>query len=94
MASTALITGGASGIGRAAANKLAQVGIRVLVVGRNADRRPSSQRIRNGAWIEPLPPALNNEIDSVPGLAGAAAPLILASRHPVLHTTEPEQATH
>jgi NAD(P)-dependent dehydrogenase (short-subunit alcohol dehydrogenase family) len=37
-ASTALITGGTSGIGRAAANKLAQLGIHVLVVGRNSDR--------------------------------------------------------
>ncbi len=36
--STALITGGTSGIGRAAANKLAQLGIHVLVVGRNAQR--------------------------------------------------------
>src|SRR2546425_4435797 len=37
-ASTALITGATSGIGRAAANKLAQLGIHVLVVGRNAER--------------------------------------------------------
>jgi NAD(P)-dependent dehydrogenase (short-subunit alcohol dehydrogenase family) len=37
-AATALITGGTSGIGRAAANKLAQLGIHVLVVGRNAER--------------------------------------------------------
>ena len=37
-ASTALITGGTSGIGRAAATKLAQLGIHVLVVGRNAAR--------------------------------------------------------
>src|SRR5260370_3922181 len=37
-ASTVLITGGTSGIGRAAANKLAQLGIHVLVVGRNAER--------------------------------------------------------
>src|SRR5205823_1212671 len=36
--STALITGGTSGIGRAAANKLAQLGIHVLVVGRNRER--------------------------------------------------------
>ncbi len=36
--STALITGGTSGIGRAAANKLAQLGIHVLVVGRNTER--------------------------------------------------------
>ncbi len=37
-APTALITGGTSGIGRAAADKLAQLGIHVLVVGRNAER--------------------------------------------------------
>jgi NAD(P)-dependent dehydrogenase (short-subunit alcohol dehydrogenase family) len=37
-APTALITGGTSGIGRAAANKLAQLGIHVLVVGRSAER--------------------------------------------------------
>ncbi|HEX4543944.1 MAG TPA: SDR family oxidoreductase [Candidatus Acidoferrum sp.] len=36
--STALITGGTSGIGRATANKLAQLGMHVLVVGRNAER--------------------------------------------------------
>jgi NAD(P)-dependent dehydrogenase (short-subunit alcohol dehydrogenase family) len=36
--STALITGGTSGIGRAAARKLAKLGIHVVVVGRNAER--------------------------------------------------------
>lgn len=36
--STALITGGTSGIGRATANKLAPLGIHVLVVGREAER--------------------------------------------------------
>src|SRR3979411_1069586 len=36
--STALITGGTSGIGRAVANKLAQLGVHVLVVGRNLVR--------------------------------------------------------
>jgi len=36
--STALITGGTSGIGRATANKLAQLGMHVVVVGRNAER--------------------------------------------------------
>src|SRR5256714_13009264 len=35
---TALITGGTSGIGRSAANKLAQLGIHIIVVGRNAER--------------------------------------------------------
>lgn len=35
---TALITGGTSGVGRAAANKLAQSGVHVLVVGRNLER--------------------------------------------------------
>src|SRR2546428_8478499 len=39
---TALITGGTSGIGRAAANKLAQLGIHVIVVGRNAERGEKS----------------------------------------------------
>lgn len=37
-ASTALVTGGTSGIGRATAKKLAQLGIHVLVVGRNEER--------------------------------------------------------
>jgi NAD(P)-dependent dehydrogenase (short-subunit alcohol dehydrogenase family) len=36
--STALITGGTSGIGRATARKLAQLGIHVLVVGRSEER--------------------------------------------------------
>src|ERR1700740_3331366 len=38
MTTTALITGGTSGMGRAVANKLAQLGFHVLVVGRNAKR--------------------------------------------------------
>src|ERR1700689_3876934 len=35
---TELVTGGTSGIGRAAANKLAQLGMHVVVVGRNEER--------------------------------------------------------
>ena len=38
MSMAALITGGTSGIGRAVANKLAQLGIHVVVVGRNEER--------------------------------------------------------
>ena len=38
MTTTALITGGTSGIGRAVANKLAGLGVHVLVVGRNKER--------------------------------------------------------
>ena len=38
MTTTALITGGPSGIGRAVANKLAEFGLHVLVVGRNKER--------------------------------------------------------
>jgi NAD(P)-dependent dehydrogenase (short-subunit alcohol dehydrogenase family) len=38
MTTTALVTGGTSGIGRAVANKLGQMGVHVLVVGRNAER--------------------------------------------------------
>jgi NAD(P)-dependent dehydrogenase (short-subunit alcohol dehydrogenase family) len=38
MTTTALITGATSGIGRAAADKLAQSGVHVMVVGRNAER--------------------------------------------------------
>jgi NAD(P)-dependent dehydrogenase (short-subunit alcohol dehydrogenase family) len=47
--STALITGGTSGIGLATAQKLALLGIHVLVVGRNAERgKKSVDEIRAG----------------------------------------------
>src|SRR5713101_5240602 len=42
--STGLITGGTSGIGRAAANKLAQLGIHVIIVGRNSERGEKTVR--------------------------------------------------
>jgi len=38
MTTTALITGATSGIGRAAADKLAQSGVHVMIVGRNVER--------------------------------------------------------
>ncbi len=44
----ALVTGGTSGIGRAAAQKLAKLGIHVIVTGRNAERgQKTVQEIRS-----------------------------------------------
>jgi short-subunit dehydrogenase len=42
MTTTALITGGTSGIGRVVADRLAQSGVHVMVVGRNAERGQST----------------------------------------------------
>ena len=49
---TALITGGTSGIGRAAANKLAQLGSHVIVVGRNAERGEQTVAEIRAAGVE------------------------------------------
>lgn len=46
MTTTALISGATSGIGRAAADRLAQSGVHVIVVGRNVER--GEKTIANG----------------------------------------------
>jgi NAD(P)-dependent dehydrogenase (short-subunit alcohol dehydrogenase family) len=56
--STALITGGTSGIGFATARKFAQLGIRTLVVGRNADRgKKAVEEIRAAGGIADFIPS-------------------------------------
>jgi NAD(P)-dependent dehydrogenase (short-subunit alcohol dehydrogenase family) len=50
--STALITGGTSGIGRATANKLAQLGFHVLVLGRNSERGNKTVDLTSGEEVE------------------------------------------
>jgi NAD(P)-dependent dehydrogenase (short-subunit alcohol dehydrogenase family) len=51
-ASTALVTGGMSGIGFATARKLAQLGIHVLLVGRNPEREKKAvDEIRGAGGI-------------------------------------------
>lgn len=70
--STALITGGTSGIGFATATKLAQLGIHVLVVGRNAERgKKAVDEIR----------AAGGTADFIPSeLQGAASAHAVASK--------------
>lgn len=70
--STALITGGTSGIGFATARKLAQLGIHVLVVGRNAERgKKAVDEIR----------AAGGTADFIPSeLQGAASAHAVASK--------------
>ena len=56
--STALIAGGTSGIGLATAKKLAQLGIHVLIVGRNAERgKKAVNEIRTvlSSWLQTAP---------------------------------------
>lgn len=51
---TALITGGTSGIGKAAAYQLAKLGTHVIVVGRNAERGEKTvEEIRKAAARRP-----------------------------------------
>ncbi|WP_328876177.1 SDR family oxidoreductase [Streptomyces sp. NBC_00287] len=54
---TALVGGGAAGIGRAAAEELARAGHRVVITGRRADALDSAAsglRLRTGAAVHPL----------------------------------------
>jgi short-subunit dehydrogenase involved in D-alanine esterification of teichoic acids len=65
MSTTALITGGTSGIGRAVANKLAQLGIHVVVVGRNEER--GERTVAEIAIIE------TTDVDAIADIALASA---------------------
>jgi NAD(P)-dependent dehydrogenase (short-subunit alcohol dehydrogenase family) len=74
--STALITGGTSGIGLATAKKLAQLGIHVLVVGRNAERgKKSVDDIRAGGGKADFISSDLRDAESARGVAGKAIEL-------------------
>ena len=66
---TALITGGTSGIGRATADKLAQLGIHVIVVGRNT-------RVH---FVQPLKERIVREVGYGLSLEGASSADLLKS---------------
>ena len=70
---TALITGATSGIGRAAALKLAEDGFRVLVHGRDAERGAAvvEEIVKNGGNAEFLAADLN-DVTAIERLAAAA----------------------
>ncbi len=73
---TALITGGTSGIGRATANKLAQLGIHVLVVGRNVERgEKAAAEIRAAGGKAGFIPSDLQEVSSARAVAKTALEL-------------------
>ena len=74
--STALITGGTSGIGLATARKLAQLGIHVVVVGRNAERgRKAVDEIRAAGGQADFIPSDLHDVASVHTVAKKAIEL-------------------
>jgi NAD(P)-dependent dehydrogenase (short-subunit alcohol dehydrogenase family) len=76
MATTALITGGTSGIGRAVANKLSQLGIHVVLVGRNVNRGDQSvAEIRAAGGRADFLPADLRDASSARGVARRAVDL-------------------
>jgi NAD(P)-dependent dehydrogenase (short-subunit alcohol dehydrogenase family) len=74
--STALITGGTSGIGLATARKLAQLGIHVVVVGRNAERgKKAVDEIRAAGGQADFIPSDLHDVASVHAVAKKAIEL-------------------
>jgi NAD(P)-dependent dehydrogenase (short-subunit alcohol dehydrogenase family) len=74
--STALITGGTSGIGLATARKLAQLGIQVVVVGRNAERgKKAVDEIRAAGGRADFIPSDLHDVASVRAVAKKAIEL-------------------
>lgn len=75
---TILITGASSGIGRETAILLAQLGARVVLVGRNEERLKETAKSLDGnrSWIEPYDLTATDEIPSwVKGVVAKTGPL-------------------